>query len=81
VSHRQKGAIRLGRREVGAEELNYKGYRLQVSPQGPGWKVIIYAPGAMLGLDEIPYIRDPAGRDQVIEEAREIVDRLSQGHC
>jgi hypothetical protein len=64
-----------------AEELNYKGYRMQVSPQGPGWKVIIYAPGAMLALDEIPYTRDPPGRDQVIEEAREIVDRLSQWHC
>jgi hypothetical protein len=42
-----------------AEELNYKGYRMQVSPQGPGWKVIIYAPGAMLALDEIPYTPDP----------------------
>jgi hypothetical protein len=60
-----------------AEELSYKEYRLQVSPQGPGWKVIIYPPGAMLAINEIPYTRSPAGHDQVIEEAREIVDRLS----
>jgi hypothetical protein len=64
-----------------AEELSYKEYRLQVSPQGPGWKVIIYPPGAMLAINEIPYTRNPAGQDQVIEEGREIVDRLSHWHC
>jgi hypothetical protein len=35
----------------------------------------------MLAINEIPYTRNPAGQDQVIEEGREIVDRLSHWHC
>jgi|HubBroStandDraft_4_1064222.scaffolds.fasta_scaffold15477_3 hypothetical protein len=49
-----------------AEKLSYKEHRLLVSPQGPGWKVIIYPPGAMLAINEIPYTGNPAGQDQVI---------------
>ena len=59
-----------------AEDRAYRGYLLQVSPQGPGWKVVIHAPGAWFAQNEIPYTRDPDGRDQVIAEAECAVDGL-----
>jgi hypothetical protein len=59
-----------------AEDRTYRGYLLQVSPQGPGWKVVIRAPGAWFAHNQIPYTRDPDGRDQVVVEAERAVDGL-----
>jgi hypothetical protein len=59
-----------------AEDRTYRGYLLQVRPQGSGWKVVIHAPGAWFAQNEIPYTRDPDGRDQVVAEAERAVDGL-----
>jgi hypothetical protein len=37
-----------------AEELNYKGYRLLISPVGKGWRAMIYAPHSQFALAESP---------------------------
>jgi hypothetical protein len=59
-----------------AEEQTYRDYRLVVSPEGHGWKVLIYEPGRGRERPEIPVTTDPTGRTTVIDEAKRIVDRL-----
>ena len=44
------------------EEQTYRDYRLVLSPEGEGWKVLIYEPGASRERWEIPVTTDPAGR-------------------
>jgi hypothetical protein len=50
-----------------AEELNYKGYRLLVSPVGKGWRAMIFPPGSSSALPESP-------KETIVAEARKIVD-------
>jgi hypothetical protein len=57
------------------EEILYRGYRLLVRSNGASWKVIIYAPGAILAETFIPNVRDPFGREAVLAEAKAYVDR------
>jgi hypothetical protein len=54
-----------------AEELNYKGYRLLVSPVGKGWRAMIFPPGSSsVVLPESP----ASPKEAVVAEARKIVD-------
>ena len=57
-----------------AEELNYKGYRLLVSPVGKGWRAMIYAPGSPSALPESPATLEKSLKEAIIVEAKEIVD-------
>jgi hypothetical protein len=49
-----------------AEELNYKGYRLLVSPVGKGWRAMIFPPGSSSALPESPAMleKSPKGIDR-----------------
>jgi len=57
-----------------AEELNYKGYRLLVSPVGKGWRAMIYAPGSPTALPESPATLEKSSKEAIVAEARKIVD-------
>jgi len=57
-----------------AEELNYKGYRLLVSPVGKGWRAMIYAPGSLTALPESPATLEKSSKEAIVAEARKIVD-------
>ena len=57
-----------------AEELNYKGYRLLVSPVGKGWRARIYAPGSPSALPESPAALEKSSKEAIVAEARKIVD-------
>jgi hypothetical protein len=57
-----------------AEELNYKGYRLLVSPVGKGWRAMIYAPGSPSALLESPATLEKSSKEAIVAEARKIVD-------
>jgi hypothetical protein len=57
-----------------AEELNYKGYRLLVSPVGKGWRAMIYAPGSPTALPESPATLEKSSKEAIVAEARRIVD-------
>ena len=57
-----------------AEEIEHRGFRLEVPEFGAGWRVRIYTPNNELML-EIPETDRPSGQKQVIRDAREIVDR------
>jgi hypothetical protein len=61
-----------------AEELNYNGYRLLVSPVGKGWRAMIYPLGSSSALPESPTILEKCSRDEIVTEAKKIIDaRLS----
>lgn len=57
-----------------SEDIDHRGFRLDVSEFGAGWRVRISTP-THARLLEIPETRRRNGRDQVIREARSIVDR------
>ena len=57
-----------------AEELNYQGYRLLISPVGKGWRAMIYAPGSSSALPESPAMLEKSSKEAIVAEARKIVD-------
>jgi hypothetical protein len=70
-----------------AEEIPYRGYRLIVEPLGSDWRVTVYPSGADRGHrdqhDDGPtgasfsqHTGDLAGRNRVIQRARNLVDGL-----
>jgi hypothetical protein len=62
------------RRSQMAEELNYKGYRLLVSPVGKGWRAMIFPPGSSSALPESPATLEKSPKEAIVAEARKIVD-------
>ena len=58
------------------EELNYKGYRLLVSPVGKGWRAMIYALGSSSALPESPARLEKTSKEEIVAEAKRIVDAL-----
>jgi hypothetical protein len=64
-----------------AEELDYKGYRLLVSPVGKGWRAMIFPPGSSSPLPESPAALEKSPKEAIVAEARKIVDaRLNAKH-
>ena len=64
-----------------AEIIHYREYRLSVETHTPGFKILIYPPGSSLPLTTIPFHRDRAKLDDLVEEAEHIVEdhRLMTG--
>jgi hypothetical protein len=56
------------------EELNYKGYRIQVSSVGKGWRAMIYPPGSSSALSESPVVLEKISKEEIVAEAKKIVD-------
>jgi len=60
---------------MAAEDEEYRGYRIVIRRHGSGWRATIYAPDSqqpILG----PQSDDPASRDEVLEEAKGLIDSL-----
>jgi len=60
---------------MATEDEEYRGYRIVIRRHGSGWRATIYAPGSqqpILG----PQSDDPASRDDVLEEAKRLIDAL-----
>jgi hypothetical protein len=60
--------------EAMAEQIEHRGFRLEVVEFGAGWRVRIYTPSNKLML-EMPETDRSNGRTQVIRDAKSIVDR------
>jgi hypothetical protein len=56
------------------EIITYKGYRLDPRPVGRGWRVFIYPPGNKPVLAEYASRLEKGSKDQVVKEAKQIVD-------
>jgi hypothetical protein len=62
-----------------AEAIDYRGYRLLVSPFGKGWRAMIYAPGSPSALRESPATLEKSLKEAIVVEAKKIVDaRLNE---
>ena len=60
---------------MAAEDEEYRGYRIVIGRHGSGWRATIYAPDSqqpILG----PHSYDPASRDDLLEEAKRLIDDL-----
>jgi hypothetical protein len=60
---------------MAAEDEEYRGYRIVIRRHGSGWRATIYAPDSqrpILG----PHSYDPASRDDLLEEAKRLIDDL-----
>jgi hypothetical protein len=57
-----------------SEIITYKGYRLDPRPVGRGWRVFVYPPGNKPVLSEFASNLEKGSKEQVIKEAKEIVD-------
>jgi hypothetical protein len=55
------------------DEINYKGWRIDVPHQGEGWKALIYRPSSLLHETTVPEGPD---RRAVLEEAKTLIDSL-----
>ena len=62
------------------EDAEYSGFRLMLMTDRTGWRVFIYGPNSKLLPGEMPSTIHPAGRTAVMDEARQIVDRLLQSN-
>ncbi len=58
------------------EIIEYRGYRFEVSRVGKGWRASIYSPGVTSALPDSPTNLEKSGRDEIIAQAKTIVDGL-----
>jgi hypothetical protein len=61
---------------MASEIIEYREYELHIAPYGSGLRVGIAAAGATFFRPEIPYSADKMRREQLIAEAKAIVDAL-----
>jgi hypothetical protein len=57
-----------------AETIEYRGYRLSLEPHPPGSKILIFPPGSSLPLPTILFHRNRARLDDLVKDAKDIVD-------
>jgi hypothetical protein len=55
-------------------DLFHHGYGLQLEPCGPGYWISIFPPGEIWCMAQSPSNRDPARREELIAEAKAIID-------
>ena len=56
----------------------YKGYRIEVGQVGKGWRASIFSPGATRPLANSPTNLEKSGQQEIVAEAKRIVDRVSK---
>jgi hypothetical protein len=54
--------------------VEYKGYRINVSPVGKGWRALIFCPGSNRALPESPSNVEKSRSEEIIAEAKRIID-------
>jgi hypothetical protein len=57
-----------------AEDMDYRGHHLLVSPVGKGWRALIFAQGAKSPLPESPVVLEKSTKEEVVAQAKRIVD-------
>ena len=54
--------------------LEYKGFRIDVSPVGKGWRATIFPPGSSRALADSPSNLEKSRSEDIVTEAKRIVD-------
>jgi hypothetical protein len=54
--------------------VEYKGYRIEVSPVGRGWRAVIFAPGSIRALADSPSNLEKSSSEHIVAEAKRIID-------
>jgi hypothetical protein len=54
--------------------VEYKGYRIEVSSVGKGWRAVIFAPGSTRSLADSPSNLEKSHSEQIVAEAKRIID-------
>jgi len=54
--------------------IAYKGYRIEVSPVGKGWRASIFSPGATSPWPSSPVNLEKSSTEEIVAEARRIID-------
>ena len=54
--------------------IDYRGYRVEVSPIGKGWRASIFAPGSNRALADSPSNLEKSRTEEIVAEAKRIID-------
>ena len=54
--------------------VEYKGYRIEVSQVGKGWRAVIFAPGSTRALADSPSNLEKSRTEEIVAEAKRIID-------
>jgi hypothetical protein len=54
--------------------IEYKGYRIEVSSVGKGWRAAIFAPGSTRALADSPSNLEKSRTEEIIAQAKRIID-------
>ena len=54
--------------------IEYKGFRIEVSPVGKGWRAAIFAPGSIRALADSPSNLEKSRTEEIVAEAKRIID-------
>ena len=54
--------------------FEYKGYRMEVSPVGKGWRAAIFAPGSTRALADSPSNLEKSRAEEIVAEAKRVID-------
>ena len=54
--------------------IEYKGFRIEVSPVGKGWRASIFPPGSNRALADSPSNLEKSRTDEIVAEAKRIID-------
>jgi hypothetical protein len=54
--------------------LEYKGFRIEVTSVGKGWRASIFQPGANRALADSPSNLEKSSKEEIVAEAKRIVN-------
>jgi hypothetical protein len=54
--------------------IDYKGYRIEVSPVGRGWRASIFSPGSTAPWPNSPVNLEKSSTEDIVAEAKRIID-------
>jgi hypothetical protein len=54
--------------------IEHKGYRIEVSPVGKGWRASIFSPGSNSPWSNSPVNLEKSGTEEIVAEAKRIIE-------
>ena len=54
--------------------IDYKGYRIEVSPVGKGWRASIFSPGSSVPWPDSPVNLEKSSTEEIVAEAKRIIE-------